>query len=298
MKSRWSFRLVVLLALLLAAGPGRAGTLVKIVSSLGEIDVELYDQDKPATVQNFLRLIAAGAYQNGFFHRCVPGFVVQGGGFDVFNPSSPDIFGPPWAYLYSVPNFGNVTNEYDVGKFYSNVYGTIAMAKGTNANSATSQFFFNLADNHVSLDNTNNAGGFTVFGHVVHGTNVLNQFNLISKGDNLVDLRDTFGATNTIASVFNTLPTFAPGTNAPPYNKLVYFGASLVQLNIEPDTSTNGNNVIYWNSVYGVTNQLEYAPSPAGPWQVLDGGLGTGDTMGLSAPATNAARFYRVRMDF
>src|SRR5271154_5324649 len=144
----------------------RAGTLVQFRTAFGDIEVELYDQDKPVTVQNFLNYIQSGRYQNEFAHRLVQNFVVQGGGFALTNNA-----------INAIPTFAPITNEINAGKFYSNVYGTIAMAKTSDPNSATSQFFFNLTNNAASLDSTNNSGGFTVFGHVIAGTNVLNLFN-------------------------------------------------------------------------------------------------------------------------
>src|SRR5213593_4754241 len=63
----------------------QAGTLAQFRSVFGDIEVELYDQDKPVTVQNFIRYIQSGRYQNEFSHRLVPGFVIQGGGFTAVN---------------------------------------------------------------------------------------------------------------------------------------------------------------------------------------------------------------------
>src|SRR5437667_106759 len=60
-----------------------AGTLAQFRTTWGDIDVELYDQDKPVTVQNFMRYVKRGVYTNMFLHRCLPGFIVQGGGFSV-----------------------------------------------------------------------------------------------------------------------------------------------------------------------------------------------------------------------
>ncbi len=119
-----------------------AGTLVQFETALGTILVELYDNEKLVTVNNFIRLTEAGAYENSFFHRALPGFIVQGGGYS-FKGNT----------FYRVPHFGAITNEYDVGQRYSNVYGTIAMAKlPDDPDSATCQWFFNLADNSANLD--------------------------------------------------------------------------------------------------------------------------------------------------
>src|SRR5213593_713520 len=71
--------------LLLSMFSTHAGTLAQFRSVFGDIEVELYDQDKPVTVQNFIRYIQSGRYQNEFSHRLVPGFVIQGGGFTAVN---------------------------------------------------------------------------------------------------------------------------------------------------------------------------------------------------------------------
>ncbi len=118
----------------------------------GNIDVELFDTDAPATVVNFFNYINDGDYTDSIFHRSVNDFVIQGGGFG-YDP------GPP-ASLPSIPTDPPVTNEFN----QSNLEGTIAMARvGGQVNSATSQFFFNLTDN-TELDTVDE--GFTVFGQI------------------------------------------------------------------------------------------------------------------------------------
>jgi len=136
--------------------PDVPGTAVRIRVRLGNehknLDLALFDQHTPQTVANFLAYIEAGRYQNNFFHRSVPGFVIQGGGFRFLNDATFD----------SIPTFAPVQNEPGI----SNLRGTIAMAKvGGDPNSATSQWFINLGNNAANLDAQN--GGFTVFGRVV-----------------------------------------------------------------------------------------------------------------------------------
>ena len=127
-------------------------TIVRFDTVLGTIDVRLYDTATPQTVNNFLNYVTDGDYDDSFVHRSVPGFVVQGGGFTFDNSTG----------VANVPTDPPVQNEPGI----SNVRGTIAMAKlGGDPNSATSQWFFNLADNSSNLDNQN--GGFTVFGRVL-----------------------------------------------------------------------------------------------------------------------------------
>lgn len=116
----------------------------------GLIDVELFDNQTPLTVANFLAYANDGDWDNTFFHRLIENFVLQGGGFEATNgfPEVPDR--PP------------VQNEPGI----SNLFGTIAMAKlDGQPNSATNQWFFNLRDNSNNLDGQN--GGFTVFGQIV-----------------------------------------------------------------------------------------------------------------------------------
>lgn len=126
-------------------------TNVLFQTTLGTVEVELFDDAAPATVANFLAYLNDGDYANSFIHRSVPGFVVQGGGFTFID-----------GVAVLIPARPPVINEPGI----SNLRGTIAMAKlGGDPNSATSQWFFNTNDNAANLDNQN--GGFTVFGQVV-----------------------------------------------------------------------------------------------------------------------------------
>ncbi len=125
----------------------------RLKTNLGDIDITLLPSVAPLTVQNFLRYANRGAYNNAVFHRAVPGFILQTGGFTLAGNS----FNNP------IPQDPPVRNEFNL----SNTRGTIAMAKlGNNPNSATNQFFFNLADNSANLNNQN--GGFTVFARVAN----------------------------------------------------------------------------------------------------------------------------------
>lgn len=127
-------------------------TIVEFQTVMGNFEVNLFDNDTPATVANFLDYVDNGAYSNSVYHRSVSNFIVQGGGF-VYDPATT---------LAAIPANAAVTNEPE----FSNRRGTIAMAKvGGNPNSATNQWFFNLGNNSVNLDAQN--GGFTVFGQVI-----------------------------------------------------------------------------------------------------------------------------------
>jgi len=128
-------------------------TVVTIQTPLGSFEVEMLAGAAPATVANFLNYVNRGDYNGTFLHRSVPGFIVQGGGF-FFDPATGTA--PP------IDTDPPVINEFSI----SNTRGTMAMAKlGSDPNSATSQWFVNLADNSGNLDNQNE--GFTVFGRVL-----------------------------------------------------------------------------------------------------------------------------------
>ena len=129
-------------------------------TNVGDIDVQLTPDVAPLTVANFLAYNNAGAYVNTVFHRSVPGFIIQAGGYQLQNH-----------VLVATPQNAPVVNEFNV----SNTTGTIAMAKlGSDPNSATNQWFFNLANNGSNLDAQNS--GFTVFGHITNaaGLKVMN----------------------------------------------------------------------------------------------------------------------------
>ncbi len=120
--------------------------------------IQLFDNEAPITVANFLNYANSNAYNGTIIHRDVPDFVIQSGGFKLDVNSSNHITG-----IDPIPTNPPIQNEFSSSR--SNLRGTVAMAKlGTDPNSATSQWFVNLANNSSNLDNQN--GGFTVFGHV------------------------------------------------------------------------------------------------------------------------------------
>ena len=125
-------------------------------TNMGNFCLELFERQAPKTVANFIRYIDSSAYTNGIFHRSVPDFVIQGGGFKIVTSSGKST-------LTAVSTFDPIVNEFKI----SNTRGTVAMAKlGNDPDSATSQWFVNLADNSANLDQQN--GGFTVFGRVLY----------------------------------------------------------------------------------------------------------------------------------
>jgi peptidyl-prolyl cis-trans isomerase A (cyclophilin A) len=140
-----------------------ADTRVRFDTSAGPVNVELFDTRAPLSVANVLNYIQSGRYTNTVFHRLVSNFVLQGGGF-TFNPNAPSL--TPVATDPPVKNEFEITKTPQGTPIPQNIQGTLALAKlGGDPNSATSQFFFNLADNSSNLDSQN--GGFTVFGKLV-----------------------------------------------------------------------------------------------------------------------------------
>ncbi len=141
---------------LLAANPQ-----VEFETSRGSFVVELYPDKAPRTVGNFLRYVADGFYSGTIFHRTIKKFVVQGGGL------TPQL--EPKTTLEPIPNESN--------NGLSNDFGTLAMARAYGTNTATSQFYVNLEDNKFLNYYKPEPGleGYTVFGRVIRGMNVLMQ---------------------------------------------------------------------------------------------------------------------------
>lgn len=126
---------------------------VKMVTSLGEIVLELNERLSPISVENFLGYVDAGAYNGTIFHRVIENFMIQGGGFE------PD--------MSKRPTRKPIKNEWK--NTLSNRRGSIAMARlGGRADSATNQFFINVTDN-AFLDQPRDGAGYAVFGQVVEG---------------------------------------------------------------------------------------------------------------------------------
>jgi peptidyl-prolyl cis-trans isomerase A (cyclophilin A) len=151
------------LTMVLSASVTRAADdekpVVVLETSAGQITLELDKAKAPISVENFLKYVDKGFYDGVAFHRVIPGFMIQTGGIkdekDTLIEKREDAFPP-------------IKNE--SGNGLSNARGTIAMARTSNPNSATSQYFINLGDN-VRLDNY--GGGYAVFGKVISGMDVV-----------------------------------------------------------------------------------------------------------------------------
>jgi cyclophilin family peptidyl-prolyl cis-trans isomerase len=200
-------------------------------------------------VANFLAYVNAspGAYTNNLVHRSEPGFVIQAGGYQYVGSMQ----------LKDVPANAKVNNE----PVYSNVRGTIAMAKlDSDANSATNQWFINLADNSANLDKQN--GGFTAFGQITGGgmavvdaIAALNRFNL--------------GAGFTAVPLRNYTTADANAGTPPGENNLVLI-RNVIVLDANPDSAASLNPA---------KNTLISAPPPSGG--IGDSSSGGGGSMGL-----------------
>jgi cyclophilin family peptidyl-prolyl cis-trans isomerase len=130
--------------------------MLKFVTTAGEFTVELFDSTAPETSANFLRYVDEGFFEGTLFHRVIPGFMIQGGGFT--------------AGLEHKDTHEPIRNEANNG--LSNERGTLAMARTSDPHSATSQFFINLVDNDFLNPGPGNAG-YAVFGRVTAGMEVV-----------------------------------------------------------------------------------------------------------------------------
>ena len=146
----------------------RLNPRVVLSTSKGDVTLELFAAEAPLTTKNFLRYAQSGFYEGTVFHRVIPGFMVQGGGFtkDMKEKRTKD----------------PIDNEADNG--LKNERGTVAMARTPDPHSATSQFFINLKDNHF-LDHkarTLQGWGYAVFGRVVDGMDVVDAIASVATG--------------------------------------------------------------------------------------------------------------------
>ena len=139
---------------------------VRLTTSHGEIVLQLDAEKAPKTVANFVQYVQAGQYNGTIFHRVIDGFMIQGGGF------STD--------MAEKPTRGPITLE--SGRGLSNLAGTVAMARTNAPNSATSQFFINVADN-LRLDGSGEGTGYAVFGKVVEGQDVVDRIRAVPTGN-------------------------------------------------------------------------------------------------------------------
>lgn len=144
-------------------------TRVLLETSAGKITIELYPDKAPASANNFLSYVRSGFYDGTIFHRVIPGFMIQGGGFT--------------AAMVKKPTAAPIKNEADNG--LKNDRGTVAMARTQNPHSASSQFFINSVNNdflnHRSKDIQ--GWGYAVFGKVIEGMDVVDAISKAKTGN-------------------------------------------------------------------------------------------------------------------
>jgi cyclophilin family peptidyl-prolyl cis-trans isomerase len=139
--------------------------MIRFETTLGDFTIEFFDKEAPQSVANFMRYIDDGFFDATIFHRIVPGFVIQGGGFT--EDMAQKRTHPP------------VKNEADNG--LKNERGTLSMARTNDINSATSQFFVNLKDNGF-LDHKRGNFGYAVFARVTQGMDVVDKIAAVETG--------------------------------------------------------------------------------------------------------------------
>ena len=138
-----------------------ANPKVLMETSKGNMTIELYENEAPITVKNFLSYVSEGFYDGLIFHRVIPNFMIQGGGFD--------------SEMNQKPPKAPIKNEARRG--LNNKRGTLAMARTNVINSATGQFFINLTNNDFlnHKDNTSSGFGYAVFGEIIEGMDVVDR---------------------------------------------------------------------------------------------------------------------------
>jgi len=161
-------RFLAVIGLLASLNAGAANPQVELKTTLGAIVVELDADKAPLTVENFLLYVKIGHYDGTVFHRVIPGFMIQSGGFT--------------ADFKEKPTRAPIRNE--AGNGLRNAVGTLAMARTSDPHSASAQFFINVVDN-TSLNfrfPTQEGYGYTVFGKVVKGMDVVNRIVNVQTG--------------------------------------------------------------------------------------------------------------------
>jgi peptidyl-prolyl cis-trans isomerase A (cyclophilin A) len=163
-------------------------TRVTMETSLGNLVIELDPRRAPITTENFLRYVDAGYYDGLIFHRVIPGFMIQGGGFDA-------------TLTRREPGEGIINES---GNGLINVKGSIAMARTSDPNSASSQFFINTNFNN-QLDARPGSHGYAVFGRVVDGMDTVMKIERVATG-RMKEMNDVPREPVIIQSVRRTSP--------------------------------------------------------------------------------------------
>jgi peptidyl-prolyl cis-trans isomerase A (cyclophilin A) len=192
----------LLLALLQAPTPEPtpralpSGPVVLLTTSLGKIKIGLHQDKAPITVDNFIKYVRSGHYDGTIFHRVMTNFMIQGGGLDPDMTERP--VRPP------------IKNEARNG--LRNSRGTVAMARLDDPNSATSQFFINVRDNHA-LDFGIRGAGYAVFGEVLEGMDVVDK--IVNVPTETKGMHENVPTTPVVLKTAREVPAAAPVSPAP-----------------------------------------------------------------------------------
>jgi len=166
MKTKCVYILIIILFFFFGSNVWAKNTVVVLETSLGTIEIELFDTQAPLGTSNFLSYVDSGFYNGVIFHRVIPGFMIQGGGFD--------------KHMNKKETKPPIINEAKNG--IKNLRGTVSYARTQDIQSATSQFFINLVDNNF-LDYKNDMQyGYAVFGKVINGMNVVDAIAKVKTG--------------------------------------------------------------------------------------------------------------------
>lgn len=166
LKNLWT-PLVMLSAAAASPGALAADPQVDLRTSAGTIRIELYPEKAPKTVENFLQYVKDGHYDDTVFHRVIPGFMIQGGGM------TRDLAQKPTRKPVPIESRNGLKND----------IGWLAMARTSDPNSATAQFFINIAANAFLNYPGQDGNGYTVFGKVVDGMDVVNKIAAVPTGN-------------------------------------------------------------------------------------------------------------------
>src|SRR5579871_1203213 len=158
--------LLLALPLALCARADEPPAQVRVVTNMGEFVIEVRADRAPLTVANFLRYVREGFYTNTLIHRVVPNFVIQGGGHEA-------------GTMKLKPTHENIVNE--AGNGLQNKRGTVGLARTTEPHSGNAEFYINLVDN-PDLDPVPTRWGYTVFGRVVQGMDVIERIGEVPTG--------------------------------------------------------------------------------------------------------------------
>ncbi len=159
-------KLLITTGLILASSHLFANTMVEMKTSMGNIEIELFDDKAPISAKNFESYVKSNFYAGTIFHRVIPGFMVQGGGLE--------------ANMVEKSTRAPIVNE--AGNGLKNTRGTLAMARTSDPNSASSQFFINVADNNF-LNKSAMDAGYAVFGKVTKGMDVVDKIVSVPTGN-------------------------------------------------------------------------------------------------------------------